>query len=570
MKKKRLLSLVMAVSLLFGSVAAMPESVVTDSTGITASAADLSGISVKRFAGSDRAETATLISDANKGGMYKTSSTVVIATGFDFHDALVAVPLASAYNAPLLLADRDNLSTKTLAEIKRLKATNVIVVASTNAKDQNGSSAAIGSKVYRQLNGYNVTKLVGSSYYETTKKVAQQLQKKTGRAPKYVFFTTVNNYADALSVSSVAAILKAPIMYVDPKSRLNANTTYYLNSVKKSVNKLFIIGGVNAVSNSVVSKIKAVVPNKTVQRFAGSDRYETCIRINNAFKSTLTGNAVCVAKGYNFPDALAGGVFAAKNKTPLFLADNYLSNNQKKYLSSKNSNTIYVFGGTSALPETVVEEIIKAAGGKPVDRTINISQPEPLVFYSYESDIDSIAQYKIHADYSGTYTAELSEKYNGVYYYMYVTDIYNNKINMGIHDGDSSTPTESIRFDLVEGNDYYINVNYYEQTPAYKLTVYPANSVIDISEYQIINDSFPIGWMENVYSYTVPKTANYDIRIDSTEYLEVRITDDYGYSVACISTGHLDTVLLESGINYTIKVVIPSKACKYKLTIKKH
>ena len=38
MKKKRLLSLVMAVSLLFGTAAALPESVVTDSIGITASA----------------------------------------------------------------------------------------------------------------------------------------------------------------------------------------------------------------------------------------------------------------------------------------------------------------------------------------------------------------------------------------------------------------------------------------------------------------------------------------------------------------------------------------------------
>ncbi len=315
-----------------------------------------------RFAGSDRAETATLIANANKGGSHKTADTVVIATGFDFHDALAAVPLASAYNAPLLLADRDNLSTKTLAEIKRLEAKNAIVVASTNAKDQNGKSAAIGKNVYKQLKGYKVTKIVGSSYYETTKKVAQQLQKKTGKAPSYVFITTVNNYADALSVSPVAAALKAPIMYVDPKAKPNANTTYYLNSVKSSLNKIFIIGGVNAVSKDVVSKIKAVVPNKTVQRFAGNDRYETCIRINKAFASTLTGNAVCVAKGYNFPDALAGGVFAAKNKAPLFLADKLgnkaeLSKKQADYLFEKNPTKLYIFGGKTAIPTDLVKTI---------------------------------------------------------------------------------------------------------------------------------------------------------------------------------------------------------------------
>ena len=318
-----------------------------------------------RFAGSDRAGTAALISNSNKSGMYKTADTVVIATGFDFHDALAAVRLASAYNAPLLLADRDNLSAKTLTEIKRLKAKNVIVVASTNAKDNNGKSAAIKSKVYKQLKGYNVTKLVGSSYYETAKKVAQQLQKKTGKAPNYVFFTTNRNYADALSISPVAAILKASIFYVDPKCRLNANTTYYLNSVKSSVKKVFIIGGTNAVSKDVVAKIKAVLPGKTVQRFAGADRYATCVRINNAFKSTLTGDSVCVAKGYNFPDALAGGVFAAKQKAPLFLADVIggkaeLSKTQSSYLKSKNPSKLYIFGGETAVPTQLVKTVAKA------------------------------------------------------------------------------------------------------------------------------------------------------------------------------------------------------------------
>ena len=318
---------------------------------------------VVRYAGSDRAQTASLISS----GMYKTADTVVLATGFDFHDALAAVPLASAYNAPLLLADRDNISAKTLAEIKRLKAKNVIVVASTNSKDQNGNDAAIKRKVYDQLKtlGVKVTKLVGNSYYETAKKVAQQLQKKTGKAPNYVFFTTDKNYADALSVSPVAAILKAPVFYVDPKGKLNANTTYYLKSVKSSVKKVFIVGGTNAVSNDVVTKIKAVLPGKTVQRFDGADRYATCVRINNAFKSTLTGDSVCIAKGYNFPDALAGGVFAAKNKAPLFLADKLdakatISKTQANYLYIKNPSKLYIFGGENAVPTALVKTISKA------------------------------------------------------------------------------------------------------------------------------------------------------------------------------------------------------------------
>ena len=315
-----------------------------------------------RYAGSDRAQTASLISK----GMYKTADTVVLATGFDFHDALAAVPLASAYNAPLLLADRDNLSAKTLAEIKRLKAKNIIVVATTNAKDANGNSAAIGKNVYKQLSSYKVTKITGSSYYETAKNVAKNLKTKTGKNPTSVFVTTDKNYADALSASPVAAILGAPILYVKSIGALNSNTTAYLKSIKSSVKNIYIVGGVNAVSKDVVAKIKTVLPNKKVTRFDGTDRYETCIKINKAFASTLSGKAVCVAKGYNFPDALAGGVFAAKQKAPLFLADKLdakatISKTQANYLYIKNPSKLYIFGGETAVPTALVKTIAKAS-----------------------------------------------------------------------------------------------------------------------------------------------------------------------------------------------------------------
>ena len=107
------------------------------------------------------------------------------------------------------------------------------------------------------------------------------------------------------------------------------------------------------------------MPGKTVQRFAGADRYATCVRINNAFKSTLTGDSVCVAKGYNFPDALAGGVFAAKQKAPLFLADKLdakatISKTQANYLYIKNPSKLYIFGGETAVPTQLVKTVAKA------------------------------------------------------------------------------------------------------------------------------------------------------------------------------------------------------------------
>ena len=316
-----------------------------------------------RYAGSDRAETATKISKAVNA---KTSDTVIIATGFDFHDALAAVPLASAYNAPLLLADRDNLSAKTLAEIKRLGAKNIIVVATTNAKDANGNSAAIGKNVYKQLSSYKVTKITGSSYYETAKNVAKNLKTKTGKNPTSVFITTDKNYADALSASPVAAILGAPILYVKPTGNLDSNTKNYLLSIKSTVKNIYIVGGVNAVSKNVEKSVLSVLGKKSATRFAGDNRYDTCVLINKSFAKNLTGKSVCIAKGYNFPDALAGGVFAAKQKAPLFLADALggkvtISKTQANYLYIKNPSKLYIFGGETAVPTKLVQAIAKAS-----------------------------------------------------------------------------------------------------------------------------------------------------------------------------------------------------------------
>ena len=313
-----------------------------------------------RYSGNDRAQTAAVISS----GMYKTADTVIIATGFDFHDALAAVPLASAYDAPLLLADRDNLSKTTLNEIKRLKAKNVIVVASSAAKDPNGNDAAIKKIVYSQLSGYNVTKLTGNTYYETAKKVAEALGKKT-RSPESLFITTDKGYADTLTASPIAAIKNSPILYVDPKAKLANSTTAYLKKVKASVKNVYIIGGVNAVSKDVETSVLNILGKNSATRFAGNDRYETCVKINNHFKGTLAGNSVCVAKGYNFPDALAGGVFAAKHKAPLFLADKLddkatISKKQSDYLYAKNPSKLYIFGGETAVPAALVKTISRA------------------------------------------------------------------------------------------------------------------------------------------------------------------------------------------------------------------
>ena len=150
---------------------------------------------VKRIAGANRYETAAKISEE----MYQASDTdtAILVTGLDFHDALVAVPLARAYDAPLLLATEKHIK---------------VIVVSTNG--------AIGAKAKAELAGYDITAIEGKNCFETASKVAKALQTKTKKAPDTIFFATDSAYADALSASPVAAIKGAPIIYLNNKKNL--------------------------------------------------------------------------------------------------------------------------------------------------------------------------------------------------------------------------------------------------------------------------------------------------------------------------------------------------------------
>ena len=127
----------------------------------------------------------------------------------------------------------------------------------------------------------------------------------------------------------------------------------------------YIIGGDGVISDAMMKKAASALGltvNKTVVRVAGKNRYETGAAVNKKFKSVLTGDGICVAKGLDFPDALAGGVYAASAKQALFLADGKkLLDCQSAYLKGKNAAKITVFGGTGAVTDELVKLIAQAS-----------------------------------------------------------------------------------------------------------------------------------------------------------------------------------------------------------------
>ena len=299
-----------------------------------------------RFAGDDRYSTAAAIS----GGSFSRANTVVLASGLDHADALAGVPLAAAFSAPILLTKKTSLPQATLDEIKRLKAKNVIIL---------GGEGAVGSNVEQALknNGLSVERIAGKTRFETAVKIAQRVEQKTGSKPSGVFFVNAFGFADALSASSAAAASGSVIIYLHKDAKLDSATDKYLSSIKGSTANAYVIGGEGVVSDEIAKLAGTALGADSIKRIAGENRYKTCAQVNKQFADVLSGKAVCVAKGLDFPDALAGGVFAAMTRSPILLADDSFDDSYGELLGGRDLWKIYVFGGKSAVPDELVKSL---------------------------------------------------------------------------------------------------------------------------------------------------------------------------------------------------------------------
>ena len=97
----------------------------------------------------------------------------------------------------------------------------------------------------------------------------------------------------------------------------------------------------------------------SVKRISGDDRYETAAAVSSTVFSSAS--VVYIASGEDFPDALSAAAAAGKSGAPVLLVDRSLTSKTRAELSRLDPSTIYVIGGTSAVPNTVVNEL-KAYG----------------------------------------------------------------------------------------------------------------------------------------------------------------------------------------------------------------
>ncbi|MBM7606371.1 SpoIID/LytB domain protein [Metabacillus crassostreae] len=303
---------------------------------------------INRVSGSDRIATSIAVSKQlypNGFPANHSNKTVFIATSNEFADALSAGPLANQYgNAPILLTAASSLSSQVEAEIKRLKATNVSIL---------GGKTAVSDAVANQLNKISsvntVNRISGPTRFETNAEINKKLTNIQG-----TFVASGQNFADALSGSSVAAINNYAVVLTD-KNTLPKESQAFVSTHKSK--PIYILGGSNAVSDNVFNQIRTMRSN--TERLSGVDRYETMAKILTEFKGSFSGTSVIYSTGEDFPDALASSSLAAAKQAPLVLVGGGISNTLSNFLTSYKPSVkeINVLGGTGAVSESKVNQL---------------------------------------------------------------------------------------------------------------------------------------------------------------------------------------------------------------------
>ena len=292
---------------------------------------------VARFYGDNRTETAFMVADAMKYVLdVKTFDSIIIASGYNFADALAGSYLSSAEGAPILLYFGENSIADNVDYItKNLTSGGTVYIL--------GGTAAVPQQMEDALAEFQVERLWGATRFETNLAILE----KVGVEDQEILITNGWNYADALAGSATGL----PILVVNTTTNeLTADQAAFLEGLDG--NALTILGGEAAVCSALEDQISAY---GQVQRVYGQTREYTAIEI--AKRYFPDSDKVCLAFSRDFPDALCGGALANAAGAPLLLTNDGYEAVIAGYLTESGISQGYVMGGPVRISDQSVKTI---------------------------------------------------------------------------------------------------------------------------------------------------------------------------------------------------------------------
>ncbi|MGF3105057.1 cell wall-binding repeat-containing protein [Rossellomorea sp. DUT-2] len=216
-----------------------------------------------------------------------------------------------------------------------------------------------------KVDGDLITEVSGLNREGTAIEVSKNLHK-DGFADdhkyKTVILSTGYNFPDSLSAGPLASAIDAPILPVGSNGKLSKEVLAEIERL--GAENVYILGGEGVVSADVFTQLNSIsIDSSDIERLETDgmpNRYGTNLAIVSKLQELgFKGNGVFVATGKNFADALSAAAIAGANDMPIVLTDGKgLSAEAKAILEDEK---VYVLGGKSAVPESVVAEAKKVA-----------------------------------------------------------------------------------------------------------------------------------------------------------------------------------------------------------------
>ena len=276
-----------------------------------------------RIGGITRVSTSTMLLDNAQN-----KSEVVLATGRNFPDGLVAGALAGASKSGVVLTmGTTAIEPETLSKLKSVGTSKVTIVGGTGAVSQ-------GVENSLKAAGIQVERIAGANRYDTAFRVFENMKangklKLNARGEPYVFVATGRNFPDALAASAVAAKIGTAVILADTPEQVNRVAGAHPYAVGGQTYSLLANMGVSMSG-----------------WFDGKDRYDTANKLVN-WSEWKGGDTVMVAVGTNYPDALAAGGLSASTGQLLVLAN---PNSATLKVPAGTKNLVFI-GGEGANPD---------------------------------------------------------------------------------------------------------------------------------------------------------------------------------------------------------------------------
>ena len=188
-----------------------------------------------RLAGPDRYATAAAVVEAT----FDQATTVYVATGEGFADALAGGPRAALDGAPILLVQREAIPAPTATELARLQPQRIVIL---------GGPGAVSDAVRQQLQatGAQVQRLAGASRFATAAAISRD-----GFSPGVgiAYLATGDTFPDALAGGAAGGLTGGPVLLLSGTT-IPAETAAELARLQPQT--VALLGGPAAIPDTIV------------------------------------------------------------------------------------------------------------------------------------------------------------------------------------------------------------------------------------------------------------------------------------------------------------------------------